>query len=210
MYARISPQTIVSWERRRNSALPVLNDRSGNSGLSFLQLIEIAVVAAMRNEGMKLSEIRSAREYICEKTNLKYPFAQLKFKADGVDIFLEYDGGDADTVKEKLLSANRRGQLVWSLALSNRLREFGYGSSGEVESWRVNGIDSPIEISPRVSFGAPSINGVATVAIKRRWADGYSIGDIADDLSLEPMHVEEALKFERLEIDRGRASHWVN
>lgn len=209
-YVKISPQTIASWEAQRNSVSAVLNKRERNKGLSFLQLIEIAVVSAMRKQGVKLPEIRAARAFISERLNFKFPFAQAKFKADGVDILLDYEGLASETVKGKLVTANRGGQMIWVDALSNRLREFNYGADGNVVSWKLNGLNSDIEISPLVSFGSPSVFGISTAAIKQRWVGGYSIEDIADDLELEPISVEEALKFEKLIVDRSRESHWVN
>lgn len=209
-YAGISPTTITFWEKQRNYLLPVIRKREKKLGLSFLQLIEIAVVSAMRKQGVKLPDIRAARGYIGQRLGLNYPFAQAKFKADGVDILLDYEDIDSDSVKGKLVTANRGGQMIWAEALSNRLREFNYGSDGNVDSWKVNGFESDIEISPKVSFGAPNIFGIATAAIRQRWVGGYSIDDIADDLELTQESVEEAIKFERLIIDRERKSLWIN
>ena len=209
-YAGISPATITFWEKQRNSVPSVVRKREKKQGLSFLQLIEIAVVSAMRKEGVKLPEIRAARGYISQRLGLNFPFAQAKFKADGVDILLDYEDIESESVKGKLVTANRSGQMIWVEALSNRLREFNYGSDGNVNSWKVNGVGSDIEISPRVSFGAPNIFGIATAAIKQRWIGGYSVEDIADDLELTRVSVEEAIKFERLIVDRGRKSHWIN
>ena len=61
-----------------------------------------------------------------------------------------------------------------------------------------------------MSFGAPNIFGIATAAIKQRWVGGYSVDDIADDLELTRDSVEEAIKFERLIVDRGRKNLWIN
>lgn len=210
MYARVSPKTIADWEKQRNLKASVVNRREKKSGLSFLQLIEVAVVAAMREKGVKLQDIREARAYLSEQFSVKYPFAQIKFKADGVDILLDYVGSSSDMIKEKLLSANKKGQLIWSDVIYDRLQEFNYGVDGYVEVWKLNGIDSPIEISPRIAFGAPNIQGIATAAVKQRWADGYSIDDISDDLGIDAADVEHALQFEGMELDRERKSHWIN
>ena len=141
-YAGISPATITFWEKQRNSVTSVVRKREKKQGLSFLQLIEIAVVSAMRKEGVKLPEIRAARGYIGQRLGLKFPFAQAKFKADGVDILLDYEEVESDSVKGKLVTANRSGQMIWVEALSNRLREFNYGQDGNVNSWKVNGLGS--------------------------------------------------------------------
>lgn len=209
-YARVSPQTITQWERPSNSKRPMLNQREKKAGISFLQLIEIAVVSAMRKQGVKVLEIRAAREFLATKLGVKYPFAQIRFKADGVDILLEFDELNADGVTEKLVVANKGGQMIWTDMLSDKLREFNYDLDGIVDSWKVNGIESRIEISPKVSFGMPHIRGVSTLAVKQRWAGGYSVPDISDDLGLKEDAVEEALRFEGLVVDRERRSFWIN
>jgi hypothetical protein len=79
-----------------------------------LQLIEVAVVAAMRAEGVKLAEIRRARSYFANTLGLEFPFAQAKFKTDGVDILLDMEGRDGRIIQDKLVAANHSGQTVWS------------------------------------------------------------------------------------------------
>src|SRR6056297_125527 len=86
-YAKVSTQTVAAWHKSQSKlAKSVLGERTNGKGLSFLQLIEVAVVAEMRRSGVKLSEIKQARDYLVEKTGLDFPFAQLKFKTDGADI----------------------------------------------------------------------------------------------------------------------------
>lgn len=210
VYSKISPQTVVDWERQSNAKTSALSRRDPKQGLSFFQLIELAVVAEMRRLGVPLNDIRRARDFLSRKWNVQYPFAVLKFKSDGVDILLDHEWDSQNQLNEKLLTANRNGQYVWPFAVHSRLKEFNYGSDGLVESWKVNGRDSEIEINPRVAFGAPHVRGVATAAILQRWKEGMSIAEIAEDLEIAAKLVEEALQFEKIDVSSGRGPAWVN
>lgn len=210
LFSKVSPQTVVDWERQSNWKAPALSRRDPRQGLSFLQLIELAVVAEMRRLGVSLPDIRSARDFLSTKWAEQYPFAVLKFKSDGVDILLDHEWDSKKELSEKLLTANRNGQYVWPFAVESRLKEFNYGSDGLVESWKVNGRDSEIEITPKVAFGAPQIRGVATAAILQRWKEGMAVSEISEDLELPEELVEEALKFEKIDIGLSRGPAWVN
>ena len=210
-YARISAQTVANWEKPHNDRPPVLQRRGAREGLSFLQLIEIAVVATMRQDGVKLTNIRSVRDFFAQKYNSKYPFALAKFKIDGVDVFQEYEDGDKGVLFDRLVTANKQGQLFWTEVLQKRLREFNYDIQGRVASWRVNGTDGEILIDPRVSFGAPNIAGIATRAVRSRWLVGESLSEIGDDLLLSTEQVVEALEFEGFTKEEIRTRNaWKN
>jgi uncharacterized protein (DUF433 family) len=114
--------------------------------------------------------------------------------------------------KGKLLSLNEDGQLAWTEILSQRLKEFEYGSGEDttVMRWKVAGVDSPIEIDPRIAFGAPQVEGTPTWILRERWASGEGLKDIADDFGLEPQLVSSALRFEGIAIDPERRNQWVH
>ena len=210
VYAHLSPGTVSRWSQTYGEQKRVTVPRAKRKALSYLQLIEIAVVAAMREEGVKLQEIKRAREFFVDKLGLDYPFAQARFKTDGVDILVDADGPDGQPLRSKLIAANHNGQFVWSDFLKKRLNEFNYENGGEVLSWKVNGNGSRIEIDPQISFGAPQTSGVPTWIIKDRWKQGEGIGDIADDFGLEEDEVADALKFEKITLDDARPYRWSN
>ena len=189
-YARVSPQTVASWHQPKNRG-SVVSRRAPRSGLSFVQLIEVAVVAAMRKEGVKLSDIRKTREFFSERMGLEYPFAQAAFKTDGVDILLDdEDRGDL----RRLVAANDSGQKIWADATDNRLLEFNYEPDGPVKKWKVNGQKSEIEIDPTMTFGTPQVGGVPTWILKERWRSGEGLGDISDDFSIPAPSIVEPLR----------------
>lgn len=207
-YAKTSTQTAARWHGGRAS--PVLPSRARRAELSYMQLIELAVVAAMRSEGVKLKAIRGAREYVAGTLESEYPFAEYRFKTDGTELIINYEQIDPTAGVDKLLYASRGGQLGWKEILDRRLREFEYEAGGIVIRWRVGGDNSDVVIDPRVSFGAPMISGAATWAIKGRWTAGESVADIADDFSLSPDNVADALRFEDIQPDFGRQNLWAS
>jgi hypothetical protein len=69
--------------------------------------------------------------------------------------------------KDKLIGLNDRGQLAWNEILSALLHEFEYDEEiGTVLRWRVAGYDSPVRLDPRIAFGAPHVNGIATWVLR--------------------------------------------
>lgn len=77
--------------------------------------------------------------------------------------------------------------------------------------WHVAGLDKPIIIDPRVSFGSPNVKGVPTWILKGRWEAGESVGEIAEDFDLSKDYVTEALAFEGIqENELRRNNSWIN
>ncbi len=149
-----------------------------------MQLIEVAVVAAFREAGLALERIRIAREYVHKTLQSEYPFAEYRFKKEGKRLLLDYEQVEGKGGRGKFLDATQGGQLVWEQFVNPRLQEFVYDDGGVAIRWRVAGPKSPVIIDPRVSFGAPTIDGVPTWVIKGRWEAGESIPEIASDFAI--------------------------
>jgi uncharacterized protein (DUF433 family) len=202
-YAGISSQTVASWHRFGST----LSSKDRRSALSYLQLIEVAVVAAFRKAGVSLRRIRDARAYVSKELKSKFPFADYRFKTNGKRLWIDYAEIEGDKGKGKLLGVDRLGQLAWGEILG-RLQEFEYENGGLAIRWRVCGPNSPVVIDPRVSFGAPSVTGTPTWVIKGRWDAGESPSEIADDFNLNVPAVREALKFEGI-IPGAQQQKWI-
>lgn len=201
-YARITPQTVVQWQK--GGAGPALAPREERIALSYLQLIEVAVVAALRGAGVAMRRVRDTREYLSKTLKSEFPFAEYRFKTDGRRLFVDF----AQIVgpkkgRGKLLRPDQGGQLAWE-AVIGRLQEFEYEHKGIVIRWHVGGPKSAVTIDPRVSFGAPMVNGIPTWAVKGRWAIGESPDEISDDFGLRKVEVLDALRFEGIEDDQLR------
>jgi uncharacterized protein (DUF433 family) len=202
-YAHISTGTVRNWHKPSNRPM-VLSRKSEGEALSYLQLIELAVAAAARKAGVSLSAIRSAREYCSRQLGSEFPFAEYRFKTDGKHLWLDYAEIVGGHGTGKLLSTSQQGQLGWT-EIIGRLREFEYDRNfGLATRWHVAGRRSPIIIDPRVSFGAPSIDGIPTRLIRGRWEGGEPTSFIADDYDLPEPHVIDALRFEGVDTAAWR------
>lgn len=143
---------------------------------------------------MKLSDIRAARSYFAGAFKTDYPFATLELATDGVDLAMKAGA--------ELLIGNRKGQLAWKQIIGDRFKEFDY-EGGLAVRWHVAGSSSPVVIDPRIRFGAPTVAGVPTWAIKGRWDAGEDISIIADDFDLAAAAVVKALSFEGVDVSKA-------
>lgn len=211
-YVKISPQTVAAWHRRSDGAgSKIVSEKDKGDGLSFLQLIELAVVAKMRRADLKVGEIAKARDWFTRSTGLTYPFAQLRFKTDGAEILQDVNAALLEGDVEKLISANHGGQYVWRTFLSERLEEFNYDSeTGAVDVWKVAGAGKPIVIDPKIAFGAPQIRGIKTAILKAHWLSGEEVSDLSDDFDLTAEEIMDALQFEGVQRENPRLSKWIH
>jgi len=85
-YAQISPQTVVAWHKIERG---LLKEREKRAALSYMQLIEVAVVAAFRKAGVSLKRIRHAREYAASTLKSEFPFAEYRFKENAKHLYLD-------------------------------------------------------------------------------------------------------------------------
>jgi uncharacterized protein (DUF433 family) len=205
-YAHIDPTTVARWHHieesrhevsNRPMRNPTLSAKEKGSALSYVQLIEVAVVAAFRKGKIKLPEIRRAREYAKNELGVDYPFANLRFKTDGKHLLIDYRDLEGAKGVGKHLVADQWGQLDWDVMIAPLLRAFEYEHEDIVVQWHVGGADSPIIIDPRLSFGAPTIKGTPTWIIAGRCDAGESNSQIAEDFDLTVQDVKLALGFER-------------
>lgn len=203
-YARVSAKTVTDWQRAgERQALP---PRERRVALSYMQLIEVAVVAAFRTLGVPLKEIRASREYAAKQLKSEFPFAEYRFKTDGKSLFQDYKQYSGKSGDGKLIQPGRGGQLSWDTIIG-RLEEFDYEKKGIVLRWHVAGEGSPILIDPRVAFGAPAVSGIPTWALKGRWNAGEPIPEIAEDFDLSEGEVAQALSFEGVELEGVQWKH---
>jgi uncharacterized protein (DUF433 family) len=209
-YARVSAKTVADWHKVGGRKAVTLSPKDKRAALSYMQLIEVAVVAAFREAGLPLTAIRDAREYISKVLESEFPFAEYQFKREGKRLLIDYQQIEGEKGRGKYLDATAGGQLAWEQCVSPRLQEFLYENDGVAIRWHVAGAKSPVVIDPRISFGAPTVGGVPTWVIKGRWEAGESVADIADDFGLKKLDVRRALAFEDVKPDLKRQPVWIH
>lgn len=201
-YAQVSAQTVVAWHKSDKHR--VLSKKQDRERLSYLQLIELAVVAAFRQARIPLPSIRAARDYMKDELKSQHPFAEFEFKRFGKSLFTEVK----ESGRTKLLKVTQAGQLAWQEIVGPVLQEFEYEHEGVAIRWHVAGPSSPIIIDPRLSFGAPTVKGVPTWILKGRFDAGENDSAIAEDFGIDVKSVREALKFEG--VLPGQQRKWLH
>ena len=199
-YAGVSSRTVSYWHFGRSKAGAALPGRSRREDLSYLELVEVAFIATFRSLGVSLQRIRKAKDYAAQVLKSEYPFAEYSWLTEGHQVLLDLRAVQGDSSMGRLVAADSHGQVAWKEVVSDRFHQFDY-DNGIALIWHLAGRRSPVVIDPRVSFGAPSVGGVSTWALKGRWDAGENISDIRDDFRLSDDEVRYGLIFEGADID---------
>lgn len=167
--------------------------KGGQSFLSFTNLVELHVLAAMRRKhALGLEAIRRAVRYVHDELDVEHPLAKEQFKTNGVDLFVERLG--------KLINASQEGQLGMRAVLVGSLDRVEYDRRGRAVRLfpllrREDGPKS-IVIDPRRAFGRPVLVGTSVPAadIRARFDAGDGVGELALDFDVSPELIEDALR----------------
>ncbi|EDM73932.1 hypothetical protein PPSIR1_14830 [Plesiocystis pacifica SIR-1] len=125
--------------------------------LSFENLVELHVLRATRNKGVRIDAIRDAVFHLEEKYGSQHPLAQQEMQTDGVSIFIEVLG--------KLIDVSHNGQVAIRKAIEVHLKRIERDDTGmpvrlypfaQKHSPRT---PSPVAIDPRVQFGRLCVTG---------------------------------------------------
>lgn len=197
-YVDESPQIIANWYYRNTQSGVTIPGKESGKPLSYLQLIEVAVVSAFRKLGLSLQRIRHARQYLAQRFNSEYPFAEFRFRTEGYHILMDLQQIEKD-MDMRLIVADKAGQLAWEQIMEDRLLEFDY-ELDLVLKWHLAGRQSLVVIDPRIAFGAPTVSGLPTWVLKGRYQAGESIDDIIEDFLLDEVAIRDGLAFEGITI----------
>lgn len=175
----------------------------GSTGLSFLNLVELHVLAAIRRyHHVPLGKIRHAVQYVRRASGTDHPLAEQQFETDGVDLFIH----ELDTV----INASRGGQVAIRELVAAYLRRIERDAAGfplrlfpiyrpDVDTAaEVRNAPDLIAVDPTVSFGRPILanSGVPVDIVISRYRAGDSIRELVADYRLSAEAVEEALRYE--------------
>lgn len=213
-YLNLPVSTLSSWFRgqsyRHNDEIrrfqPVIRlDGEPGEGLSFLNLVEAHVLAAIRREHrIPLQKVRRALEYVERKLGLQRPLTNARFETDGVDLLVRE--------LEKLVNVSQEGQLEIEPVIRTFLRRIKRDPAGVpiklypfTRKTVSDAEPEPVEIDPRVAFGRPVLagRGVPTAVLADRFKAGDSLADLAQDYDTSTQVIEEAI---RCELSRREAA----
>jgi uncharacterized protein (DUF433 family) len=198
-YADTTPQTVSYWHFGGDGIGPALPGREHRRPLSYLELIEVAFVATFRALGVSLQKIRKARAYAAQTLNSEFPFAEYKWKTEGIHMLLDLWEAEEDFDTKQLILGDVHGQVAWQSMVGDRFAQFEYEEELAL-IWYVRGRQCPVIIDPRIAFGAPMIRGIATWVLKGRWQAGESVEDIEEDFTLKEDEIKHGLEFEGIQV----------
>ena len=168
--------------------------------LSFTNLCELHLLGVIRrHHRVRLSQVRSAVEYMREGLGEQRPLASGRFRTNGVDLFIEHAGN--------LLNVSKRGQESLRDDFERALERVEFAAAGSpVRLFPYSRATTPVAyqpktvvVDPKLSFGRPVLAGihVRTQVIESRFQAGDSISEMAEDYGLRVEDIEEALRFEQ-------------
>jgi uncharacterized protein (DUF433 family) len=196
-YLRLPKSTLRAWLLGQGNFRPVLDiaDRASRH-LSFLNLVEAFVLAGIRRHyGVPLQNVRKALGYLRRHFNARHPLADVQFETDGVHLFVRKLG--------ELEGASQEGQRLMESMLRERLamvRRDPDGIPQKIVLFPSQRKGADVVIDPRISFGRPVLDrlGVRTEVLADRFRAGESIGELAEDYSVPPEAVQDAIRCELL------------
>ncbi len=191
-YSGTSTQTVSRW-------CDLFTERRKGARLSYLELIEVAVVASFRRAGVSLQRIRRTQQYAAQVLNEEFPFAQLNWKTEGQHLLVDLRQIEGDAELDNLIVGDSHGQVTWPEVIADRFMEFDYEDDLAIK-WHVGGRNSGVTIDPRMRFGAPTVSGIPTWILKGRWEAGERIEEIEDDFGLSRDVICDGLSFEGIQV----------
>jgi len=213
-YLHLPVSTLRAWcvgqsysykgEARQFRAIIRLDGARGE-GLSFLNVIEAHVLAAIRRiHGVPLPKVRKALDYVITKLNVERPLADVRFETNGVDLFVRHLG--------TLLNVSRGGQVEWESILQAHLSRVERDSADVpiklfpfTRTHATADAPAPVVMDPRIAFGRPVLKdrGVPTAVLADRFKAGDTLHELAEDYETSTDAIEEAI---RCELDRRAAA----
>jgi len=198
-YLRLPVPTLRSWSLGLGSTAPVfMMDDPEKRFLSFMNLIEAHILAGIRRKhGVGLPQVRRALDFVQQKCGVSRPLIDQSFQTDGRFLFIEK--------LERLINASKGGQLAMPdlLPQLDRIERDPQGLPQKLYPF-TRASELPVSapnpkivvMNPRISFGRPSVGGVATSTIWNRFRAGDSPGELSHDYGLTLEAIEEALRCE--------------
>jgi uncharacterized protein (DUF433 family) len=190
----------VNGETRRFQPLIEL-DGDPKEGLSFLNLVEGHVLAAIRRKhDIPLPKVRDALSFIRTKMKSARPLLQRSFQTDGVSLFVEE--------LSSLVNVTSEGQIEMRellLAHLHRIERDRAGLPIRLFPFTRNGTqerEAPVQIDPTIAFGRPALRGrsVPTAVLADRFKAGEPMSELATDFGVTVEVIEDAI---RCELDRA-------
>ena len=196
-YTQTHPRTVLNWYFGEK---PILPERLRRTPLNYLQLVEMAFVAFFRRMHIPMHKIRTARQFIAANFGEEYPLTLYKFKTEGYHILMEYLQFEQANEFNRVIAADKNGQLAWDSVIGEKFAEFDYEYEIALR-WHPAGRQSLVLVDPRISFGAPMVTGIPTWVLRGRWKAGETPEEIREEFGLTHEAVRDGLRFEGIKLN---------
>ena len=197
-YAELPARTIGYWFR--GGKLGPMPYPPRGAGLSFWQLIEIALVSTFRNLGVPLGQIQKVRDYAAEVLESDRPFAEYEWMIQGPQVVSHLAKVKGHKEVKRLIDVDSDGPAGWAEAAAERFQQFDYEENLALV-WHLRGRDNPVRINAHIRHGDPIVQGLPTWVLRERSRSGESLSRTADDFNLHPKSVRFAWEFEGVKFD---------
>lgn len=209
----VSPRKVSRWvrgytyryqdtpRRRGPVAKPKVDLPSigGDFAISFLELVELQVIAALVSRPhISLQRVRIAAEIARQDFKTERPFAMLRVFTDGAHVFAALS--DEDVIPDLVqLSRDRHLQVASGHAHRQYVAEIKFNEDTKLaERWWPLGRGVPIVIDPNIALGAPVIEGTRLrTSIVADMALGSSVEEAAFAYRMDERRVRMAIEYER-------------
>jgi len=174
------------------SDLPRLN---GSIALSFLDLLEVRFINALREAGIGWRNIRLAVLQAQELMETKHPFTTKAFKTDGKTIFAEIL---RKTGEKELLDLVKRQYAFRRVISPSLYAGIEFASGKNAVRWWPMGTGRRVVIDPKRAFGQPIVSkmGVPTAVLKEAYDVEDSVQRVAKWFGVDVGSVRDAIRFE--------------
>jgi len=169
--------------------------------LSFLHLVELAVVARLRRDGhgrrpASLERLRRAHLFLrASWPEVEFPFASLDFLERGGRALHTFDEAHPNGAA---LALDAHGRWILPAPVARVLERIDFSIiDRQAERWFPAGREIPIVLDPRIGGARPTIKGrgITVETVYRRFQAGETIASLADDYELDQATVEAALRY---------------
>lgn len=196
--AGVEPRDVLRWTRGTAQSAPLWNayffPLEGSTEISFLDVVELRVVAALRRAGVSLQAIRFAIDFAKRAFNIDRPLSSQRFCTDGQEILMDALEEDGQLTS---LSRKRAGQKVFKKIVEQSLLDLEYQDSRPVRWWPKK--SKYIVIDPSRCFGDPILNeyGISTHTLRDDFNVFHSIKYLSKIYEIPESHIKTAINFER-------------
>lgn len=199
----VNAHTLRAWLFPENSVLSSdFHPHKDRFALSFLDLIDVAVVGKLRDRGLSLQQIRKVNTKLQEILDTPHPFSHSDLHTDGARVFLR----TLDEIGEEHLEEVLTRQKAFPKILLEFLDHIEYSEITKTAiRWNIS---ENITLDPNRNLGKPVLDqeGISTSVLAGSVkANNGEIELVADLFGIEPNAVIEALKFENALSDRSAA-----